>query len=352
MDKKAAKEQLDVIITKGRVHLYKPIQVAEILHRDRTIRDIDLHDLSTYRTQSKGWRDVISQQLVGRMCSSSSKFQDNLFDENATPPEALVQLGIINRRTNGGVEAYIYHSFKDRLSQVDSAIEIVTGATPETFSVMGLIDSFIAQAGLRRSIDKVYEIIVYALFSTLLDALDIQVGVKIHHKDNELITEFSDFLEKVLDLGPEKTSNYQRAMVFRAGATNAADRGLDMWANFGPAIQIKHISLSSEIAGEIGSSISADRVVIVCKACEQELICSIIQQFGQSGKIQSIITDKDLITWYDKAMKGSHGNTIGTAILCRIHEELMHEFPSAGTSVLGTLMAERGYTLPTHEIWL
>lgn len=32
-----AKQALDAVIEKGRVHLYKPIQVAEILYRDRVV---------------------------------------------------------------------------------------------------------------------------------------------------------------------------------------------------------------------------------------------------------------------------------------------------------------------------
>ena len=51
-----AKKALDTIIEKGRVYLYKPIQVAEILYRDRVYKDIDLSKLEDYRTQSKKWR--------------------------------------------------------------------------------------------------------------------------------------------------------------------------------------------------------------------------------------------------------------------------------------------------------
>jgi hypothetical protein len=42
MDILQAKQVLDKVIAKSRVHLYKPIQIAEILHRDRTERDLVL----------------------------------------------------------------------------------------------------------------------------------------------------------------------------------------------------------------------------------------------------------------------------------------------------------------------
>jgi hypothetical protein len=62
--------------------------------------------LETYRTQYKRWRDVICMQFLGRVSTSSAKFQDNLFEENAIPPNVLSILGKENRKNNGVVEAY------------------------------------------------------------------------------------------------------------------------------------------------------------------------------------------------------------------------------------------------------
>lgn len=45
-----AKNALDSIIKKSRVHLYKPIQIAEILYKNRKTQDVnDLTDLESYR---------------------------------------------------------------------------------------------------------------------------------------------------------------------------------------------------------------------------------------------------------------------------------------------------------------
>ena len=84
-----AKQALDKIISKGRVHLYKPIQIAEILYRDRIDGDIDLSDLSTYRNASKRWRDIICLRFLGRTSTSSARYQDDVFNENAVPPSVL-----------------------------------------------------------------------------------------------------------------------------------------------------------------------------------------------------------------------------------------------------------------------
>ena len=48
-----ARKSLDAVIRKSRVHLYKPIQIAEILYHDRAYHDVDLNDLETYRNRSK-----------------------------------------------------------------------------------------------------------------------------------------------------------------------------------------------------------------------------------------------------------------------------------------------------------
>ena len=64
MELEEAKKALDKIITKARVHFYKPIQIAEILYRDRVYCDITISDLETYRNISKKWRDKISLQFL------------------------------------------------------------------------------------------------------------------------------------------------------------------------------------------------------------------------------------------------------------------------------------------------
>ena len=297
--------QLDTIIRKARVHLYKPIQIAEILYRERTENDIDLADLESYRSQSRRWRDKVSIMLVGRASTSSARFQDNLFDANALPPELIEILGQRNRETGGAVESYIYNAFRERYSQMSAGLAIAQSADPETFQITEFINSFRRDPGLSRSVDKIFEIIVYALFSSILDCLDIQLTLRINNTRDKLLEEFSDFTEKILGLSAENPEVVKKPHVYRVGVTNAADRGLDMWANFGLAIQIKHMSLTADLAGQIMTGISADRIVIVCKDVERDTLISVINQFGGAGRIQSVITEDELSSWYDRALRGA-----------------------------------------------
>ena len=351
MDNTTAKNHLDTLIRKTRIHFYKPIQVAEILHRDRIERDIDLDDLESYRTHSRRWRDEISLRFVGRKSTSSSRFQDNLFDANATPPSVLARLGEINRRNEGAVEAYIYTAFRERLSQVSSGLSIVSQADSSSFRLTDFTERFRRTPGLARSVDKIFEIVVYALFSTLLEVLDVKIGVRIDNINTTLLKEFADFTEKVLGLSEATPVRYQDAKVYRAGVTNAADRGLDMWANFGVAIQIKHISLTPATVADITSGISADRIIVVCKECERDVLVSVLKQFGSAHRLQSVITEEELEHWYEKALRGESAEFIGDRVLQKLANEITVEFPSV-TSDFDNFFKARGYDrLSSVGLW-
>lgn len=323
-----AKKALDTIIKKSRVHLYKPIQVGEILYHSRVHDDVDLDDLESYRKASKHWRDNVTSELLGRVCNSSARFQDDLFNENAVPPSAIKILAEENERTGGAVEAYIYSRFTNKHSQLSDALAKCNNSTKETFSVKSFIDSFWAEPGLRRSLDKVYEIIVYSLFSTLVEALDLQVEVIVDSSKINLLTEFKDFANMIMCMDVNIHKSKQKARVYRVGVTNAADRGLDMYSNWGPAIQIKHLSLDVELAESIVTSITSDRIVIVCKEAEKDVILSLLTQIGWRSRIQSIVTENDLVAWYEKALRGKYADILGDKLLEKMRNELANEFPS------------------------
>ena len=321
-----AKAALDAIIKKSRVHLYKPIQIAEILYRDRVIGDIDLNNLEDYRTKSKTWRDEVSIQLLGRVSTSSSKFQDDLF--NAIPANLISELGKYNRNNNGAVEAYIYQKFINKHIQLKNALNYCLDASKENFQVKEFINSFWREPGLKRSLDKVYEIVVYSLFSTLVSALKLTVEISIDKNKMDILGEFEDFTKMVMCIDFENFTHTQDARVYRLGVTNAADRGLDMYSNWGPAIQIKHLSLDIALAEDIVSNVRSDKIIIVCKNAEKDIIVSLLTQLGWKSKIQSIITEKNLIDWYEKALRGKYAAEIGNKLLCTLCEEIVEEFPS------------------------
>jgi len=265
MNLKQAKVSLDKVINKGRVHFYKPFQIAEILRMHRNGQLDDLTDLASYKNVSRRWRDDVSTRLVGRISTSSARYQDDVFNDNACPPDAMALLGEHNLASGGEVEAYVYRMFESKVSSIGAILSQIREATPDSFDLGAFVDTFESRPGLKRSIDKVFEITVYALFATIVRALDLQVSLSIRNRDEHLIEVFGDFLEKVAGLKKGETSITLPASLFRLGATNAADRGLDMVANFGPVIQVKHLTLDKDAVADICDGLTADRIVIVCK---------------------------------------------------------------------------------------
>ena len=350
MNKQEAKQALDKIIAKSRVHLYKPIQIAEILYMHRTRGDFDFLNLESYRSISKRWRDDVCQELLGRICTSSSKFQDNLFDENAIPPRILKVLGDENEKNSGCVEAYIYNCFANKHLLMKKIKDYFLFTSSEDFDVKHIINLFWNEPGLKRSLDKIYEIIVYSLFITIIDAMELKVSISVNKDKYEILSEFQDLTKSLMQLDLSNFVYEQDAKVYRVGVTNAADRGLDMYSNWGPAIQIKHLTLDEDLAEGIVDSISSDKIIIVCKDVNKKLLTSIINQIGWRSRIQSIITEENLFDWYEKALRGQHADILATPLLNTLAEEMENEFPSVST-VTNTI-TDRHYENLHDSFWV
>lgn len=335
------KQALDTVIRKSRVHLYKPIQIAEILFHHRAEPGWDLKDLESYRNISKRWRDEVSLLLVGRRSTSSQKYQDNVFEANAMLPDLLAQLGSLNKKRNGFVEAYIYKALEDRLSSVRDVEEYIESSTADTFSLKRLVSFFQTTSGLRRSVDKMYEISVYALFTTIVRALQARVTLEIGNKDEEILKDFALFVKMVLGIDAKETKLVSPAALYRVGVTNAADRGLDIWANFGPAIQVKHLTLTAELMEDIVDDTMADKIVIVCVDTEKKQIESLLKQVGWDNRIQGIVTMDDLDDWYKLCLSKKHRNNLGINLLRDVRREFDAEFPSS--KEIKPFIKSRGY---------
>ncbi|MEW6202514.1 MAG: HaeII family restriction endonuclease, partial [bacterium] len=187
-----AKDLLDRHIGKQRVSLYKPIQIAEILYRVR-VGEMRINDITKrfdyYRKESKHWRDDISKKLIGQVSTSSARFQDDLF--NAVPPKALELLAIENNKHDGVVERYIYQRFRERQSLVLQMNDLLSKTKPNDLRIEHLFSCFETEKkGIQRSIDKVYEIVSYSLFNTLIKHLGVVVTLEFENSQMPLLIEF------------------------------------------------------------------------------------------------------------------------------------------------------------------
>lgn len=339
----AARERLDNFINKQRVAMYKPIQIAEILYRVRTRQDgmtLDkLDDVENYRNPSKRWRDAVTRLLIGQVSTSSQKYQDNVFESNAVPPELLKTLAQINNRFSGVVERYIYQRFGLKQRAILRIRKYVDEVGIEQFDLRQFLSLFRREPGLKRSIDKAYELVVYALFNALLRELRVKVAISVHPEQMGLLREFGDFTRIVLGIDAATPYREFAAGINRAGVANAADRGLDLWANFGPAVQVKHVTLSEEIADEVAEEVRAEEIIIVCKDAEEEVIKRVSEQLGR--RLRGIIKESDLISWYGRALSPQRSDNLGVTLMDSLRREFSLEFPFSQT--FEPFYKERGY---------
>lgn len=344
-DEEKAKEKLDKLISGSRVHFYKPIQIAEVLYRNR-VESLSLHPEENYKNPSKRWRDEVSQTLVGKISTSSDGYQQQLFRQQL-PRQDLLSLAKLNRDSGGQVEAYIYRSFQEKVGDVGLIHAYLDQVEPAEFKISRLEQLFSTNPGLRRSMDKLFEILAYGILSAVIEALDVQVSLEIKNESKDVFRHYEDFGEKVLGVnkGNHRT---EHAKVFRVGTTNAADGGLDLWASYGPAIQVKNISLSTDQIEKITDAVRADRFIIVCKDVEKSVIQSVLQQSGDFSKVQSIVTFEDISRWYEIAFSEPFRSSIGKKALDSLRQEFDYEFPYSSTASEGTSLArfmdERGYS--------
>jgi type II restriction enzyme len=330
-----AKQQLDKVIQKARIHFYKPIWIAEILFHHRQ-NPFDLSEVENYRNISKKWRDQVTLRLVGRQSTSSQKYQDNLFEDNAIPAELLNLLGEINLAQGGVVESYIYHAFQDRLSDLRVAYEYLKGPA-ENFSLAAFLSLFSDKAGLRRSIDKAYEIVSFALFSGLLPELNLSIQLQAPPITTEGLAEI-----RYLLTGLQKNESELRPAVnlYRLGVTNAADRGLDILSSWGILIQVKHLDLSYELVQQISQNLPPSHYLLVCRLADAGLKSEILQAFWPN--LRGIVTQEDLETWYQVCKEHYPDRFI--KLLSGLRHEFATEFPMLEN--LEPFMKERNYENP------
>jgi len=339
-----AKNAIDNLINIGRVHFYKPIQIAEILYHSR-VNKINTSSLENYRTRSRNWRDEISRKLVGNVSTSSSRYQDNIFDDNAIPPEKLRVLDEVNIENDGIVEIYIYQRLIEKWKGLVKLNEYIE----PPFNFRRFINEFEENISIKRSVDKAYEIAVYVLFKIITKSLKVRISLSIEEPREDILNDFSDFMEKVLGVPKMSTQTTFSADIYRLGVANAADAGADVLTNFGPAIQVKHIRLSPDLARSATDPLDSNKIIIVCLEPERQTISSIIEQLGVKHKIQAIITDNDLEKWYDLATI-KYRELMGEFLHETLREEFQREFPHI--LEIPKFIKERGYQRDKlSDIW-
>ena len=96
-------------------------------------------------------------------------------------------------------------------------------------------------------------------------------------------------------------------------------------------------------------NVSSDRIVIVCKDAEKDIIVSLLTQIGWRSHIQSVVTENDLIEWYEKALRGKYADVIGNKLLDCLCSEIIQEFPSLDSTP--EILKEKHYEKIKDDFW-
>jgi len=211
----------------------------------------------------------------------------------------------------------------------------------KNFRLEKLLEKFAGQEEAKRSLGKVYEIAASSLFETILVAVRPTVKASVLSNNKKLLIEFSDLARVLLGVDADKPSWETAAHIYRVGVTNAADRGLDMWANFGPAIQVKHLTLDSSMAQTIIDQVESDHIIIVCRDADAKVIEAVTKQINWGRRVRGIVRESELVAWYERCLRGENATVLAKPLLKRLSDGFKAEFPQAGTMV--EFMKERGY---------
>ncbi len=345
-----AKERLDLLLRKGVTDLYKPIQIAEVLRQLRTTQTVNAWDLESYKNKSLKWRDEVTLKLSNKKSTSSARYQHDIWNDTAMPPPVLSVLSDENKQTNGAVERYIYLRYAERQGAVTTLIAAIEIANVDTFDLAALLQLFETGSGMKRSIDKAYEIIAHSLFETIITGLGAKVHVSVDPTSEGMLEEFGELARVLLGVEVGRLNWEQPAHIYRSGVTNAADRGMDMWANFGPTVQVKHLTLKRKEVNAIVDQVEGDHIVIVCRDADSEAIDLIMKQIGWGRRVRGIVRETDLINWYDRCLRGKFAPNLGQPLLKRLLTEFKSEFPQ--TARLADFLEERGYSgLNPPDLW-
>ena len=341
-----AKAEIDTLINNARFRCFRPIRVAEILYHSRTRAAVDLEDPESYRVESGRWRDTVSTRLTGKASSSSRSYQKDFSD--LIDPTSLSRLDTVNRDEDGLVESYIYHRLKrDKWGSLIEARDYINESSVADFSFETYMELTTEVGGLQD--DALLEIAVYALFNSIAEALDAKAKLEIETPDEGILDDFSDFVSTFMGLDAGETTFETMVDVHRAGkATYAADKGVDIGTNFGTMVQVKYVTLSRENATDIEDNSYVDRVVVVCRDADKEVIESVSHQLGFE-RIRAIVTTGDLTRWYTIALE-RYPQLLGEPLLGHLRSEFNDEYSSGETKVppVDDLITERGYD--DHEL--
>ena len=326
MDLKSALNKLDYVINQSRVEMYKPIQIAETLREFTLNKSISPENLETYRNLSRELRNRVTLNLIGKVSTSSMRFQDDLWSPTAMPPPALATLSKYNAEHQ--VEEYIYqHVYAKSLKMIEirKVLDQICKLS-DIESIFRLFDS----PGLRSSADRLFEVFALAVLQTQIEESDFTFSVS-----GNTSTIGGETGRKLISIAEGQGNSLELA---KMGHTNAADAGIDIWTNFGVVVSVKNYNLDLELFRKVLSDTPVGFLVVVCETTSS-LIENELLKLAKTRPVV-VITRDELYVDAHLLLISAVLSKIFISKLISFYDK---EFPLAVT--LETFMNQRKYTI-------
>jgi hypothetical protein len=329
-----ARAKLDHVIQLSRVEMYKPIQIAETLREFTLNKSINLSKLETFRNLSRDLRNRVTLELIGKVSTSSMRFQDDLWNTSAMPPEALTALATANSKHQ--VEEYIYQHVYAKSAQM---IEIrkVLDAVKSLSDIQNIFDLF-NTPGLRSSADRLFEVFTLSVLQTQIEKSDFTFTLS---GTSETVKGRTG--KKLISIAEGQGNELELA---KMGHTNAADAGLDIWTNFGVVVSVKNYKLDEELFLKVLSDTPVGLLVVICETVSLDVEGDLMKLSNNRPVI--LITREELFTDAGELLLSSDYAKVFVDKLISFYDK---EFPL--TVTLENFMKRRKYKIsaPGNPSW-
>jgi hypothetical protein len=328
-----ALKHLDRVITLSRVEMYKPIQIAEILREYTKNKSFSPSDLETYRSLSRDLRNKVTLELIGKVSTSSMRYQDDIWNPSALPPEAVSTLASSN--CHHEVEEYIYqHVYAKSLQMIEirKVLDEIK-SSEEIKSIFRLFDT----PGLRSSADRLFEVFALAILQTQIEKSNFTFTLS---GDPKTIAGFTG--KKLISIAQGEGNQLKLA---KMGHTNAADAGLDIWTNFGVVVSVKNYFLSLDLLQKVLNDTPNGLLVIICESTNS-IVERELERVANEREVV-LITSKELLNDVELLLRDLSFSDLFIGKLISFYDK---EFPLAVT--LESFMKKRNYKIALPGVLL
>lgn len=329
-----ALEKLDHIIQLSRVEMYKPIQIAEILREFTLNKSINPAKLETYRSLSRDLRNKVTLELIGKVSTSSMRFQDDLWNSSAMPPDALTVLASANSKSK--VEEYIYQCVYSKSAQMIEIRKVLDNV--KVLLEIENIFSLFEAPGLRSSADRLFEVFALAVLQTQIENSDFTFTLS---GTSNSINGVAG--KKLISIAERQGNDLELA---KMGHTNAADAGLDIWTNFGVVVSVKNSYLDENLFQKVLSDTPVGLLVVICDTVASSVERTLMKLSNNRAVV--LITRKELLKDAELLLLSSDQAMFFVNKLIFFYDK---EFPLAVT--LEAFMKKRNYKIsaPSTATW-